>query len=48
MILLLGTGCLLVGSVVDIYFFTDSFITAVIYVTSRNQPEGEFVKIGKS
>lgn len=38
MILLLGAGCLLVGSVIDIYFFTDSFITAVIYVTSRNQP----------
>lgn len=37
MIVVIGGGCMLVGSVIDIYFFTDSFITAIIYVASRNQ-----------
>lgn len=47
MIVLIGFGCLVVGSVMDIYFFTDSFITAIIYVTSRNRASSNFMNLEK-
>ena len=38
MIILLLVSCIVIGTIIDVYFLSDMFITAIVYLSARKTP----------